>query len=174
MQLILPIIVIGVIAVLSVFVPKKNIIPKKTDQKVLSTTTVQATPTPTVPAQTSPSIHVSISAGTPSATTVLPSPTSVPSATSTSDFIYPGSKILSPENGEMKLQTTDDPATVTNWYKNRIKENGMNTTSFVTTITNGNVDNVLAGAKNGSQIKITITKSPGQNTVLISISGNSS
>lgn len=168
MQLLLPIIVIGVLAVIGVFVPKKNVVPKKDDSKVLSISTVQATPTPT------PTFAPSVTA-LPSPTAALPSPTPFKtSANNSQDFVYPGSKILSPENGQMTLESTDSADTITNWYKNRIKSNGMNVTSFVTVITNGNVNNVLAGAKNGQEIKVTITKNAGQNTVRISISGNSS
>ena len=81
----------------------------------------------------------------------------VPSATLT-QFTYPNAAIGSQSDGSMTLTSTDDPQAITDWYKNKIKELGMSTRSFVQTKTNGNVHNVLAAAKNDDEIKVTITK----------------
>lgn len=71
-------------------------------------------------------------------------------------FQYPGSK-------------SDDVDKITNWYKEKIKQEGYNATSFVTTKTNGKVLNKLAGAKAGSKVEVVISQSDTSSPVEISV-----
>lgn len=86
-----------------------------------------------------------------------------------SNFIYPGSAILNRSRDELTLQNTDDPQVITNWYKEKIINTGMNTRSFVQTNTNGNILNKLAGAKSGFKIIVEISKKSSEEKVKISV-----
>src|SRR3989344_5032212 len=89
------------------------------------------TPTPTqTPAPTFTPASISTSAPTSSISTLS-------SQQNLSSFIYPGSIILNQSGGEIILQSTDDPQVITNWYKEKITNMGMNAKSFVQTNTNG-------------------------------------
>ena len=89
------------------------------------------TPTPT-PIQSGP---IETPAPSPTPNLLPPTPTSIPSPQrDMSSFIYPGSIILSQSGNEMTLQSTDDPQTITNWYKEKITSLGMNAKSFVISI----------------------------------------
>jgi len=114
-----------------------------------------ATPTPT-PSQAPTSI--------PLTSTPVPS-----SQMNMSSFVYPGSTILNQSEKEMTLQSFDDPSNITNWYKEKITSVGMNAKSFVTTNTNGNVLNKLAGAKSGFKISLEISKKDNQEKTEISV-----
>lgn len=98
--------------------------------------------------------------------TIPPAPTQS-SPTNPGDFLYPGATIGSQSDSSMTLTSTDDPQTITDWYKNKIKELGMSTRSFVQTKTNDNVHNVLAAAKKSDEVKVTITKNAGESLVSI-------
>lgn len=72
-------------------------------------------------------------------------------------FIYPNSNSL----GGGLYESSDDPKTVTAWYKEKINNENMNVTSFVNTNTNDNIKNVLAFANDQKNMEIEITKNPG-------------
>lgn len=78
---------------------------------------------------------------------------------------YPGSS-----GGGGSYTTSDDPNTVTNWYKQKIENNGMNTTSYVTNSVNGNINNQLVGSNGSSQVKVSITKGESDSQTKISVS----
>jgi len=84
-------------------------------------------------------------------------------------FVYPGSIILNQSGNEATLQSTDDPQAITNWYKEKIISAGVNAKSFVTTNTNGNILNKLAGAKSGFKISVEISKKSNESVVKISV-----
>lgn len=115
--------------------------------------------------------------------TQTPSPTSMPSPSNTSaptqkssnlrQFLYPDATISLQSDNSLTLVSSDDAQTITDWYKNKINELGMNTRSFVQTKTNDNLHNVLAAAKSGEEIKVTITKNAGDSQVSIVISRSS-
>ncbi len=115
----------------------------------------QSAPTPTSPAE-------SREAGSSSAGQDL-----APPDTNLADFIYPGATTRSQSPNSVSLTSTDDAQTITDWYKNKIKELGMSTRSFVQTKTNDNVNNVLSAAKSNDEIKVTITKNAGESLVSI-------
>lgn len=156
MQLILPIIAIGIAAAVSFLNHPQN----SNTQNVLSTETTteqeikDPTPTPQKEILSTP--------------TASPSPTATPTPPQkqSGDFIYPNSKNTGGENYE----STDDPDVITNWYKEKIKGMGMNIKTFVTTKTNGNVLNKLAGATSERNFQVEIGRKEGEAVTKIKIS----
>lgn len=116
---------------------------------------------------------------TPSVTnTVTPVPTHEPTNAPTQSavnasidfYVYPGSTIINTSSSSLTLQSSDPPDAVTNWYKEKIKAEGMNAKSFVQTSTNGTVHNELVAAGNGKKILVSIKKNPDQSMVRIDVS----
>ncbi len=167
MQLLLPVIAVVIFAVISILTGKKpSVLEKKTASSPLPSISQTETPTDTP--------VVSIATGNQK---VSASPTPTPSQNNnpaSNNFIYPGATVTSNSNETIDMTSGDDPKTITDWYKNKIQSEGMNTTSFVVTNTNGNVNNVLAGAKNNEEVKITITKTASDSVVHITVSPKSS
>lgn len=90
-----------------------------------------------------------------------PSKPSGPAPDSSSDFQYPGSRMVEKSAGSTSYESPDDPQTITNWYRRKIESLGMPATSFIQTNTNGNILNKLIGAKGSSQWSVEITKTSG-------------
>lgn len=106
---------------------------------------------------------------TPTWTTELtPTPVSNQQNPKTSNgiWIYPGATTISTGGGEIQLSTTEEPQRVTDWYK-QIISSRMNTKSFVSTSTNGNVENKLSGANSGERIEVEIRKSDSDSVTYI-------
>ncbi len=159
MQLILPLIAIGILVIISFVGPKKSVMEKsKTTPTHVISPSPTTTPTPTT--KTSSSIIITLE------------PTKTPSSNVaySQTFIYPRSKIISNENGKITLESSDSAKTITDWYKNKIKEQGMNTTSFVTTNTNGKIYNKLTGSISTKTVEIEIKKESDESTVHVVIS----
>lgn len=106
----------------------------------------------------------------------LPTPTNkVKQVQGISDnWFYPNAQQVSVSGSTITLQSYDDITQITNWYKDKIKEAGMNAISFVATNTNGNVLNKLAGAGSGQEVTVEITKSSSDQQVIITITTKSS
>jgi hypothetical protein len=85
------------------------------------------------------------------------------------EYIYPGSEVLSEGESNLELTTSDSPQSVTDWYKNRINNFGMNVTSFVTTSVNGRVLNKLVGSSGKVEVRVEINKTPDSDTVFVII-----
>lgn len=79
-----------------------------------------------------------------------------------SSYKYPNSTILGQSASTFEQESPDDPEKITDWYKEKIKSDGMNIKTFVTTTTNGNVYNELVGAGLGGEIRVVIEKSRGE------------
>lgn len=92
-----------------------------------------------------------------------------PSQNNVSSLQYPNSQTVSSGDNSLILNSTDNVDTITDWYKEKIKGEGMNVTSFVTTKTNDNVLNKLVGADGEREIRVEITKQAGSSNVKISI-----
>lgn len=130
-------------------------------KKVLS---VQTTPTPTVTAEPSDTV-------TP---TVTIKPTPKPTGGTTSVSINNNVHVVNNGTGasgkvQIKVQGTDwqypgsaddSAATVTDWFVNKIKSQGLKTTSFVKTNANDHILNCLAA---GNDIKIQISQNSDTN-----------
>jgi hypothetical protein len=84
-------------------------------------------------------------------------------------FRYPNGKTISSSSSEIKMESSDSPEKITDWYKEKIKSLGMNTQSFVSTNTNNNVLNSLAAAGQGINIKIEIKRDAGSSFTSINI-----
>jgi len=125
------------------------------------------TPIPLTEPNNSPTIIMNNTPTT--APTKTPVPTTATQTTniSLSGFHYPGATVASSSGNRLELTTNDSPKTVTDWYKNAINQTGMNTKSFVTTSTNGNVINKLVAAGKGKEIDIDITKDDFETSVKI-------
>ena len=100
--------------------------------------------------------------------TITPS-TPRPEEADINEYIYPGSVIISSNGSTLKLTSSDNPDTITQWYKEKIKSAGMNVNSFVTTKTNGNVLNKLSAADGTTDIKVEIKKQASGSKVEISV-----
>lgn len=90
------------------------------------------------------------------------------------DFRYANSTIVSQGDGKLSLQSSDDPGTITDWYKQKIVAMGANVKSIVTTKTNDNVLNSLSGSTGKASIQVKISKPSGTNTVSIDVTVSSS
>ncbi len=163
MQLVLPFIAISIVTIVGLFSSREIITLKKhIEETPTPTITQDESPTTTPTVVLSPTTHITI--------TDAINPTSIPTTspqtnTDSSDFAYPGSQ----NKGDNEYESTDNPESITNWYKEKVKAMGFNTKSFVTTKTNDNVNNVLAGASGQTDIKVTITRGSGDTTTHIKI-----
>ncbi len=92
---------------------------------------------------------------------------------SPANYFYPGATVTSQSGAEINLESNDSTEQVTEWYKNYIEINSMNTTSFMTTNTNNNVLNRLVGTGNGQKIDVEIKKNSEERTTRIKILLNS-
>ncbi len=110
----------------------------------------------------------------PTSTPTLPVSTTTPltpkpQETNINEYTYPGSVIISANGPTMKLTSSDDPDMITQWYKEKIKNAGMNVSNFVTTKTNGNVLNKLSAADGMVEIRVEIIKQASESKVEISV-----
>lgn len=132
---------------------------EKEEEEVTPTVEIDKTDTPTPP-----------SGQRPSGPAVTNTPK--PSSNNLSSFQYPNSQVVSSGENSLILNSIDSSDTITDWYKEKIKGEGMSVTSFVTTKTNDNVLNKLVGADGEREIRVEITKDAGSSTVKISVSLN--
>ncbi len=104
-------------------------------------------------------IEATTEVATPATQLVPTAPTQVISTgTNMNDLRYPNSTVLSQNGGTLLLSSDDSETTITDWYKEKIRELGMNNKSFVTTNTNGDVLNKLVGGNGKAEVRVTITK----------------
>lgn len=73
-------------------------------------------------------------------------------------YKYPNSQTINSTGNALSLVSNDGSDKITNWYKERIRSEGLNVKSFVTTKTNGNVLNKLVGASGWNEVSIEIKK----------------
>jgi hypothetical protein len=131
------------------------------DQSTLYTEYSEPEPTLEATATATPSPARQLNTASP---TTVPSSTIAPTSTNTNkpqssdtNWQYPNSSIVSQTDSSMTLTTNDAASQVTQWYKDSIEQNGYSAKSFVTTTTNGMVNNVLSAAKTGESITVKIT-----------------
>lgn len=93
--------------------------------------------------------------------------------TSVAFFLYSNATVLSQTTTSLQLTSSDNTKTITDWYKNKIKEFGLSVTSFVTTNTNDNVLNKLAGAGNGKKVSVEIKKDANESVATITVNFSS-
>lgn len=109
--------------------------------------------------------------------TIEETPTNSPSPTprvvvesNLGNYKYPNSKVVSSTSISLTLESGDNPDTITNWYKDKIKSENMNVTSFVVTKTNDNVLNKLVGANGQKELRVEIKKNASDSFVQITVS----
>jgi hypothetical protein len=161
MQLILPIVAIGIAAVMSILNSQQI----KEAEKEMSKPSHIVSTSPTETDAPIPTTKLDEEKTDP---TSIPTPTiqSQNKSSNFNDFIYPGA--TNKWNGN--YESGDDPDTITNWYKEKIISTGMNVKTFVTTKTNGNVLNKLAGANSSLSVLVEIEKKEGESITKIIIS----
>ncbi|OGE29654.1 hypothetical protein A2867_02250 [Candidatus Daviesbacteria bacterium RIFCSPHIGHO2_01_FULL_40_11] len=146
---------------------------KKTqDQKKIlsasSSSTQSPFPTPTPSPKPSPSSNSSNN----SQVTIkqeVKETASTPQTFNLSDFKYPNSsQVGNLENG-IKLESSDDPNTITDWYQEKIRSLGFKSKSFVKTNTNGNILNKLVAASANKEVRVEIEKSAEVSKVSIAV-----
>lgn len=136
--------------------------------KVLKDSKKETASIKTTTAKATPSAFLSVT----SIPSFPPSPTQIKKQIEKrvfSDLKYPNSESTVSNIDSAFYESTDDPDTITNWYKGKIRSFGMNTKSFVQTKTNGNVLNKLAAANGNREINIEITKKNGEPKVKIKV-----
>jgi len=99
---------------------------------------------------------------------VLKSPTVNPitpidTSSHESVFMYPGSTVLSQSNGVIVAQSVDTPSQITDWYKEKVSGHDMNTTSVVTTNTNGAILNKVAASNGEMTVEVEVSRSDSDN-----------
>ncbi len=144
-----------------------GVVHKRTDTpRVLSShdeplITGTATPTPT-------------STLTPTSTpTKAPTPTPTPLSDNTvytdTAFRFPNSKVIHERQGKLELESSDNVVTITDWYKQLIERQHMNTKTFVQTKANGKVNNKLVANSAKEEWEITIQQESDDAKVIIVI-----
>jgi hypothetical protein len=124
-------------------------------------------------------VENSVSFSSPSpAITPTASPTSFPTLSprnnisnqrDISDYIYPNSRVNSRTHDSLDLTSTDNPDTIANWYKDRIKSKNMNVNTFVMTKSNDKVVDKLVGQSQSASVNIEINKEAGDSTVTMKV-----
>lgn len=84
--------------------------------------------------------------------------------------IYANSRIISQSDGSVAFESDDSPDVITTFYKSLIEQSGSKVTSFVTTKTNGNVLNKLAGVVDNQSIEIEIKREKTESKTLVTAS----
>lgn len=135
--------------------------------KTSQETSPESSPSPTLAASAENSASDSTDADYIDPGIPQPSDSPLPSPVSSSNYIYPGSNVLSSSPSKIEMQSKDDATKITNWYKDKIRELNFNAKSFSQTSTNGVIFNKLSAAKPEEKIEITIKKD--QNTSNVSI-----
>lgn len=127
----------------------------------ISTPTSTPAPSPTVAAQTENKIS--------------PEPTKEsekPQTTQFDNLKYPGATVTRFDGDTMFLESSDDPETVTNWYKQRLSSLKMNINNFVRTKANESVLNVLSAIDSKYEVKAEIRRENLKSRVRILVSIN--
>ncbi len=96
--------------------------------------------------------------------------TSVPNSTSELNaYMYVNSELISATDSELHLRSSVDTDMVTNWYKEKVRGDGMNIKTFVTTKANEKILNKLVGANADKEIRVEIKKEPGETFCYIDV-----
>lgn len=74
------------------------------------------------------------------------------------EFSYPDAKSISFDSSRLIFESSDDPQTITDWYKNKIESKGFSRKSFSQTKVNNNVYNILSASDGKREITIEIKK----------------
>ncbi len=100
---------------------------------------------------------------------VQQTPTPSPIQNELFNYQYPDSQILDSSNSYLLLGSSADSDVITDWYKDKIESEAMNVKTFVTTRANDKVLNKLVGADGNKELRVEISKDPGDSLVKISV-----
>lgn len=142
-------------------------------ENTLETDQVMGTTTDITPSLTSAitDIQDPSSTPTPTATPYLtPTVPVVSGKTFSSGYKYSPSMVVSETESKITLRSENNPEDITNWYKEKIRSEGMNIKTFVTTRANDKILNKLAGADSDRELYVEITKNPQDTETLITVS----
>lgn len=84
-------------------------------------------------------------------------------------FIYPGASVVSNGGNTIILRSTDNPTTITDWYKSLFSRSNMNDVVINIVTTNNILDNKLAGNTASTHIAIDIYDEAGNDTSTITV-----
>ena len=98
-------------------------------------------------------------------------PTTIPKTNiQITQFIYPGSNIVSQSNNNLDLISSDNPKTISEWYKAKIKELNMAVTTSVFTQANDKYLIKLSGTNGEYEVKGEVNKEgSGDSIIKVSI-----
>lgn len=96
-------------------------------------------------------------------------PTQQPNNISLSQYMYPGSTVVSSSSSKLELTTGTDPNTVSDWYRSLVKTNGFSVTSSIKTSTNEIVNNKLVAAKGDQQVSVNVSKKNGSTVIVVEV-----
>lgn len=85
-------------------------------------------------------------------------------------LIHPEASVVEDDGHRMVLVSQRSADDITNWYKSKISSSNYSSTSFVTTKTNGIVNNVLSASDGSSQVQIEISNGNDSKNITIKIS----
>lgn len=91
-------------------------------------------------------------------TSPTPSPTVDSDSVNLDEYVYPAGNILERTENSVSLESSVEPKTITDWYKEKIESNDMNVRTFIQTNSNNNVVNRLVGTDGETQIRVDIVK----------------
>lgn len=114
--------------------------------------------------------HTPIPLQDPTTTSAPPTvPVEVHTPAPSTSWHYPKSTITASSGTVLTLSSNDNADTIAEWYKKKISEEGYAARSFVTTTTNGQVENVLVGANGEHEIRIEMKKQADSPTTIIRV-----
>lgn len=159
MNLLVPLFIITALVVTNISIkpssPKDNVL--GTSESISPTVSINSTSTPTTtPMNTSKVLEDS---------QVNIEITHTPNNSTSQNIVYPNSNSI----GGGNYESSDSPQSITDWYKNVIKDKNMNTTSVVSTNTNDNIKNVLAADNGAEKLHVEITKNSGDSKTIIKL-----
>ena len=101
--------------------------------------------------------------------TLVPTLISTPRIVSLESYKYPNSVVVGDSEKTLTLQSQDSSNTITDWYKDKIINEGMNVKTFVKTSANNKILNKLTGVREGEEVNVEIRKEPDESVVYITV-----
>ena len=84
-------------------------------------------------------------------------------------YLYVDADIVSQTDTKLSLSSSANVDIITAWYEDKIKSEGMNIKTFVTTNANDKILNKLVGANANKEISVEISKEPGETNCFIHV-----
>lgn len=81
-------------------------------------------------------------------------------------YVYPNAQTLSSSAEKLELKSTDNPDIITQWYKDKLKQNDFSINTSVKTTTNGVVSNKLSASNGQTTYEVSISKDNGPEVLI--------